>query len=73
MYCLGLGLPFLAVGLAFRRAVGALRVLRRHTRILTLLGGMLLVTVGVLQLTGEWADLVANLRPYAPGFSEMPL
>ncbi|ORT90498.1 cytochrome C biogenesis protein, partial [Frankia casuarinae] len=33
VYCLGLGLPFLAVGLAFRRAVGALRVLRRHTRI----------------------------------------
>ncbi len=73
VYCLGLGLPFLAVGLAFRRAVGALHLLRRHTRALTLAGGVLLVAVGVLQLTGEWADLIANLRPYAPGFSETPL
>ncbi|CAI7976318.1 cytochrome c-type biogenesis protein [Frankia sp. Hr75.2] len=73
MYCLGLGLPFLAVGLAFRRAAGALRVVRRHARLLALTGGALLVTVGVLQLTGAWADLVAELRPYAPGFSETPL
>jgi cytochrome c-type biogenesis protein len=73
VYCLGLGLPFLAVGLAFRRAVGALHLLRRHTRALTLSGGVLLVAVGVLQLTGEWTDLIANLRPYAPGFSETPL
>ncbi|WP_220386575.1 cytochrome c biogenesis CcdA family protein [Frankia sp. ArI3] len=73
VYCLGLGLPFLAVGLAFRRAVGALHLLRRHTRALTLTGGVLLVAVGVLQLTGEWADLIGNLRPYAPGFSETPL
>ncbi|WP_163553967.1 cytochrome c biogenesis CcdA family protein [Candidatus Frankia alpina] len=73
VYCLGLGLPFLAVGLAFRRAVGALHLLRRHTRALTLAGGVLLVAVGVLQLTGEWADLIANLRPYASGFSETPL
>ncbi len=73
VYCLGLGLPFLAVGLTFRRAVGALRLLRRHARALTLAGGVLLVAVGALQLTGEWADLIANLRPYAPGFSETPL
>jgi cytochrome c-type biogenesis protein len=73
VYCLGLGLPFLAVGLTFRRAVGALRLLRRHARILTLAGGVLLVAVGVLQLTGEWADLILTLRPHAPGFSETPL
>ncbi|MCL9797583.1 cytochrome c biogenesis CcdA family protein, partial [Frankia sp. AgKG'84/4] len=73
VYCLGLGLPFLVVGLAFRRAVGALRLLRRHGRALSLAGGALLVAVGVLQLTGEWAELILNLRPYAPGFSETPL
>ncbi|MCK9894269.1 cytochrome c biogenesis protein CcdA [Frankia sp. AgB32] len=72
-YCLGLGLPFLVVGLAFRRAVGALRLLRRHARALSLAGGALLVAVGLLQLTGEWADLIAHLRPYTPGFSETPL
>ncbi|OAA26435.1 cytochrome c-type biogenesis protein [Frankia sp. EI5c] len=73
MYCLGLGLPFLVVGLAFHRVAGALRVVRHHARLLALTGGALLVAVGVLQLTGGWADLVDQLRPYAPGFSESPL
>ncbi|CAO5176234.1 cytochrome c-type biogenesis protein [Frankia sp. AiPs1] len=73
VYCLGLGLPFLAVGLAFRRAAGALHLLRRHARVLSMSGGALLVAVGVLQLTGEWAVLITYLRPYAPGFSETPL
>ncbi|MCK9874772.1 cytochrome c biogenesis protein CcdA [Frankia sp. Ag45/Mut15] len=73
VYCFGLGAPFLAVGLAFRRAAGALLLLRRHSRILTVSGGLLLVAVGMLQLTGAWADLIIFLRPYAPGFSETPL
>lgn len=73
VYCLGLGLPFLVVGLAFRRTVGALRIFRRHARALALAGGALLVAVGVLQLTGGWTILIAELRPYAPGFSETPL
>ncbi|EFC82674.1 cytochrome c biogenesis CcdA family protein [Parafrankia sp. EUN1f] len=73
MYCLGLGVPFLVVGLAFRRAAGALLVVRRHARLLALAGGALLIAVGALQLTGAWTDLVDQLRPYAPGFSETPL
>jgi cytochrome c-type biogenesis protein len=73
VYCLGLGVPFVVVGLAFRRAAGALRVVRSHARLLTFAGGALLVAVGVLQVTGQWADLVAALRPYAPGFAETPL
>ncbi|OHV41926.1 cytochrome C biogenesis protein [Pseudofrankia sp. EUN1h] len=73
VYCLGLGVPFVVVGLAFRRVAGALRVVRSHARLLTVAGGVLLVAVGVLQVTGQWADLVATLRPYAPGFAETPL
>jgi cytochrome c-type biogenesis protein len=73
VYCLGLGVPFLLVGLTFRRIAGALAVVRGHTRMLTLLGGLLLVAVGFLQLTGAWADLIAAVRPYTPGFAESPL
>jgi cytochrome c-type biogenesis protein len=73
MYCLGLGVPFLVVGLAFRRTAGALAVVRSHARLVTLAGGALLVAVGILQVTGQWADLVATLRSYAPGFAETPL
>ena len=73
VYCLGLGVPFVVVGLAFRRAAGALAVVRSHARLLTLAGGALLIAVGVLQVTGQWADLVSTLRSFAPGFAETPL
>jgi cytochrome c-type biogenesis protein len=72
-YCLGLGVPFVAVGLGFRRAAGTLAVVRRHTRVLTIVGGLLLVTVGTLELTGAWDTLIADLRGWAPGFAETPL
>jgi cytochrome c-type biogenesis protein len=61
-YCLGLGLPFIAAALAFRRALGAFAVLRRHTVAITRIGGLLLVAVGVLLVTGEWNDLTIWLR-----------
>ena len=73
VYCLGLGVPFLIVGLAFRRTAGALAVVRSHARVLTLVGGALLVAVGVLQVTGQWTELVFHLRSLAPGFAETPL
>nr|MDT0666822.1 cytochrome c biogenesis protein CcdA [Micromonospora sp. DSM 115978] len=73
VYCFGLGIPFLLVGLGFRRAVGALAAVRRHARAVTVVGGGLLVVLGVLQLTGLWVDLVAELRLIVPGFSETPL
>ena len=62
-----------SAGAIVRRAAGALRVVRSHARVLTFAGGALLVAVGVLQVTGEWADLIVNLRSYAPGFAETPL
>ncbi|MGF7238398.1 MAG: cytochrome c biogenesis CcdA family protein [Frankia sp.] len=72
-YCLGLGVPFVAVGLGFRRAAGTLAVVRRHARVLTFVGGLLLVAVGVLELTGAWDTLIIDLRGWAPGFGETPL
>lgn len=67
-YCLGLGLPFLAVGLAFHRAAGTLRAVRRRSRLVMALGGGLLVVIGVLQVTGAWTDLVARLQGLVGGF-----
>ncbi|HVU72161.1 MAG TPA: cytochrome c biogenesis CcdA family protein [Mycobacteriales bacterium] len=53
-YCLGLGLPFLLVALAFNRALNVLAVVKRHTRAVLLVGGGLLVVVGVLEIAGTW-------------------
>jgi cytochrome c-type biogenesis protein len=62
VYCLGLGLPFIVVALAFRRMLGAVRWVRRHQAWVTRLGGVLLIAVGLLLVTGLWDVWVAQLR-----------
>lgn len=67
-YCLGLGLPFILVGLGFRRAAGTLGVIRRHTRAVMVVGGGLLIVIGLLQVSGLWGELVARLQGLVGGF-----
>lgn len=62
IYCLGLGLPFLLVAVAFRRALGAFAVIKRHYATVMFLGGGLLVLVGLAEVTGAWARLVTDLQ-----------
>jgi cytochrome c-type biogenesis protein len=47
-YSAGLGLAFLAAGVAFTRAMGTFRWLRDHYRIIQLVSGALLVALGLL-------------------------
>jgi cytochrome c-type biogenesis protein len=68
-YSLGLGIPFVLVAIAVRRATGTLAVVRRHARTLMLVGGLLLVVVGVLEVTGTWNDAVLRLRDIAPNYT----
>jgi cytochrome c-type biogenesis protein len=68
-YCIGLGLPFIAVGLLLGRTAGALSFVRRHYRAVMTTGGVMLVAVGVLVLTGEWTTLVAHLRGWVNGYA----
>jgi cytochrome c-type biogenesis protein len=72
VFALGLGLPFVLVGLLFRRAAGALSWLRRHARGLQIAGGLLLVLSGVAIASGLWEQFIRWLRPIAGGF-ETPL
>lgn len=67
-YALGLGLPFLAFGLAFGRLGGTLGFVRRHHLALQRIGGGLLVAVGILLVTGAWDQLMGVLRSWAAGW-----
>ena len=67
-YCLGLGIPFLLAGLAYRRALGAFAVVRRHRVAVTRVGGVMLVLVGVLLATGVWTSMMQNLQGSISGF-----
>ena len=67
-YSIGLGLPFLLAGFAFRRTLGAVAWIRRHQAWVTRLGGMMLITVGLLLVTGLWDQWVVDLRSWVGGF-----
>ena len=71
-YCLGLGIPFLLAGLAFRRMLGAVKWIRRHQVWVTRLGGMMLIVVGLLLVTGLWDQWVGDIRSTIVGF-EVPV
>jgi cytochrome c-type biogenesis protein len=62
VYCVGLGLPFIVAALAYRRALGAFRVIRRHQQWVTRIGGLMLVLVGLALLTGFWDQAVTWLQ-----------
>lgn len=62
VYCLGLGLPFLLIAFGARWAVRATDWLRRNGRRVQVFGGGLLIVVGLLLVTGLWAELVGWLR-----------
>jgi cytochrome c-type biogenesis protein len=61
-YSIGLGLPFIVAALAWRRALGAVSFVRRHQQWVTRSGGVMLVLVGVLLLTGWWDHAVQWLQ-----------
>ncbi|MEU4522795.1 cytochrome c biogenesis CcdA family protein [Amycolatopsis sp. NPDC024027] len=62
VYCLGLGLPFLLIALGARWAVRATDWVRRHGRQVQVFGGVLLLIVGLLLVTGVWGDLMGWIR-----------
>ena len=62
VYALGLGLPFLALGLAFDRVAPLLARLRRWSRLIELLTGLLLVAMGVM-IYMNWLLIVNSWLP----------
>ncbi|MGH2863553.1 MAG: cytochrome c biogenesis CcdA family protein, partial [Solirubrobacteraceae bacterium] len=57
IYCLGLGVPFLITGLAFGKATAAFNVIKRHYPLVIGAGGVILVGMGVLIWTDQFAVL----------------
>lgn len=60
-YSLGLGIPFLLVALGFGWATKAIGFLRRHIRVVNIIGGVMLLLLGVLMVTGLWTDIMSRL------------
>lgn len=68
VYCLGLGIPFLLVALGLNWATGSVAWLKRHIRIINIIGGALLILVGVVMVSGLWTRLMSSLGGVISGF-----
>lgn len=67
-YCLGLGIPFLLMALGSAHAVEAIGFLRRHSRTIQIIGGVAMIVVGVLLLTGVWNTFIGWARQWVDGY-----
>ncbi len=61
-YCLGLGLPFIASGVFLDRSERLRKVIVRRGDLISKIGGIFLITIGVLQLSGAWGYIMNSLR-----------
>ena len=68
-YCIGLGLPFVLVAFGFGWVGTSLGWVRAHIRAINIAGGVLLVIIGVLMVTGLWGVIMSHLGAVIGGFS----
>ena len=73
VYALGLGIPFLLVSLGFQVVMRAFAFARRRARLVTRIGGAMLVCVGLLEVTGEWSTFMAWLQVHWVSTYQPPL
>ncbi|WP_314146821.1 cytochrome c biogenesis protein CcdA [uncultured Leifsonia sp.] len=68
VYCIGLGIPFLLVALGLDWVAGSVAFLKRHIRAINIIGGVLLVAIGVLMVSGLWTQLMSSFLAVINGF-----
>ncbi len=65
-YCLGLGIPFVVAALATEWMASASKWLRRHQKVIGRVGGILLIAIGLMEVTGLWHTFVLWLQVHFP-------
>jgi len=73
VYALGLGVPFVLVSFGFQVAMRAFAFFRRHARLVTRIGGAMLICVGLLEVTGAWSTFMAWLQVHWVSSYEPPI
>lgn len=73
VYGLGIGIPFLIVAFAFQRGVAVFGWARRHGRLISRIGGVMLIAVGLLEVTGAWNSAIVWLKLHWIGGYNSPI
>jgi cytochrome c-type biogenesis protein len=67
-YCLGLGLPFMLSGLSMDKSAKLRSIIYRRGDIISKVGGVFLITIGVLEVLGLWSQLMNSMRSLISDF-----
>ena len=67
-YCFGLGTPFILTGLFFDKSQSMRKFLAKNGQKISFVGGLLLIVIGAMQITGTWDSLMNSLRGLISGF-----
>ena len=67
-YCVGLGLPFILFAFALERSKKLRSALLKRNKAISIIGGTFLIVIGLLQISGLWEILIADLRGTISGF-----
>jgi len=68
-YCLGLGIPFMFAALATEWMAKASSWFRQHSKVIGFIGGVLLIAIGVSEVTGWWLSFVLWLQVHYPSYN----
>jgi len=68
IYSLGLGLPFIAIAAGFGWATKSVGFVKRHIRAFNLTGGILLILLGILLVTGLWNSIIILIQEVTVAF-----
>lgn len=67
-YCIGLGIPFILVALGFGWVGSSIGWVKRHIRVINIVGGALLIATGIAMVSGLWGMLLSWLGVVIGGF-----
>ena len=67
-YCFGLGLPFIASGIFLDRSEKLRKYLVRRGDLISKIGGVFLILIGILEVTGLWGQMMNSIRALISDF-----
>jgi cytochrome c-type biogenesis protein len=73
IYALGIGLPFMAIAAGFSWATKSVGFVKRHIRSFNIGGGVLLMILGLLLVTGVWNRFAAWIQLEVFGYFQLAI
>ena len=67
-YCFGLGLPFIASGIFLDRSEKLRKYLVKRGDLISKIGGVFLILIGILEVTGLWGQMMNSIRALISDF-----